>query len=59
MNNHELRQQRAAALTNFPTTLERGDDLHSKLIAVSGQSLPSKQRVVDSNPCRDAFSFVL
>ena len=37
-------KQRAAALTNFPTPHERGDAPHSKLMAVSGKLLPSKQR---------------
>ena len=47
-------KQRAAALTNSLTPLERGDDAGSKLIDVSGKSVPSKQRVVGSNPSRDA-----
>ena len=37
-------KQRAAALTNFPAPLERGDAPRSKLTAVSSELLPSKQR---------------
>jgi len=59
MINNQSMQQRAAALTNSPTLLERGDDLGSKLSEVTGESVPSKQRIVGSNPSRGNFSFVL
>jgi len=54
MTDNKFGQQRAAALTNSPTLLERGDTLGSKLIEVTEESVPSKQRVVGSNPSRDA-----
>ena len=44
MKDNHHGKQRAAALTNFPTPLERGDNFDSKLMAVSGELPPSKQR---------------
>jgi len=47
-------KQRAAALPNSPTLLQLWDALGSKLIEATQGQVPSKQRVVGSNPARDA-----
>ena len=47
-------EQRADALPNSPTLLQLWDALGSKLIEAAQGQLPSKQRVVGSNPSRDA-----
>ncbi len=50
-----MENQRATALSNSPTLLQLWDALGSKLIEATQGQLPSKQRVVGSNPARDAF----
>ncbi len=45
----------ATALPNSPTLLQLWEALGSKLIEATQGQLPSKQRVVGSNPARDAF----
>ena len=52
-------KERAAALPLSPTPPQLGDLPGSKLAQSSRPRLPSKQRVVGSNPSRDAFSFDL
>ena len=47
-------EQRADALPNSPTLLQLWDALGSKLFEAAQGQLPSKQRVVGSNPSRDA-----
>ena len=47
-------RKRAAALPNSPTLLQLWDALGSKLIEAAQGQVPSKQRVVGSNPARDA-----
>ncbi len=51
-----MENKRATALSNSPTLLQLWDALGSKLIEATQGQLPSKQRVVGSNPARDAFS---
>ncbi len=52
---NEEMKHRATALTNS-TTLDRiSDAATSKLAEQAEERLPSKQRVVGSNPSRDAF----
>ncbi len=46
--------KRATALSNSPTLQQLWDALGSKLIEAAQGQLPSKQRVVGSNPARDA-----
>ena len=48
-------KKRATALPNSPTFQQLWDALGSKLIEAAQGRLPSKQRVVGSNPPRDAF----
>jgi hypothetical protein len=50
------RKQRATALPDSPTLLQLWEALGSKLIEAAQGSAPSKQRVVGSNPSRDASS---
>ena len=47
-------KQRATALPNSPTLLQLWDALGSKLTEATQGQVPSKQRVVGSNPARDA-----
>ncbi len=47
-------QQGATALPNSPTLSQLWEALGSKLIETAEGQLPSKQRVVGSNPSRDA-----
>ena len=49
-----MENQRATALSNSPTLLQLWDALGSKLIEATQGQVPSKQRVVGSNPARDA-----
>ena len=45
----------AAALPDLTTLLQLWDALGSKLIEAAQGQVPSKQRVVGSNPSRDAL----
>jgi len=47
-------KQRATALTNSPTLLQLWDATGPKLNEAAQGQMPSKQRVVGSNPARDA-----
>jgi len=47
-------KQGATALPNSPTLSQLWEALGSKLIETAEGQLPSKQRVVGSNPSRDA-----
>jgi hypothetical protein len=50
----QVNKERATALPNSPTLLQLWDALGLKLIEAAQGHLPSKQRVVGSNPSRDA-----
>jgi hypothetical protein len=54
-----MENNRATALPDYPILLKLWDALGSKLIKASQGQLPSKQRVVGSNPSRDASLFKL
>jgi hypothetical protein len=49
-------KQRATALPNSPTLPQLWDALGSKLTGAAHGQMPSKQRVVGSNPSRDALN---
>jgi hypothetical protein len=49
-----MAKKRTTALSNSPTLLQLWDALGSKLVEATQGQLPSKQRVVGSNPSRDA-----
>ena len=53
-----MAKKRATALSNSPTLLQLWDALGSKLIEATQGQLPSKQRVVGSNPARDALASI-
>ena len=57
MDNHPVRK-RATALPNSPTLLQLWDTIGLKLIQATQEQLPSKQRVVGSNPSRDALALI-
>jgi len=50
-----MKNKRATALSNSSTLLQLWDALGSKLIEAAQGQVPSKQRVVGSNPSRDAI----
>ena len=50
----QVNKERATALPNSPTLLQLWDAIGSKLIEAAQGQMPSKQRVVGSNPARDA-----
>ena len=53
-----MKNKRATALSNSPTLLQLWEALSSKLIEATQGQLPSKQRVVGSNPSRDALALL-
>jgi hypothetical protein len=52
-----MARKRVAALPNSPTLLELWDVLGSKLIEAAQESLPSKQRLKDSNSYEGPISY--